>query len=96
MKSNIEKKVEWNWNKFNLKSSNTNWFMNGVSETFASYVPDRSKVLEIGCGTGNILTYLTSIKKYSSYGIGISKELKNIVGIFEKQRQSKVNLIRGD
>lgn len=96
MKSNIEKKVEWNWNKFNLKSSNTNWFMNRVSETFASYVPDGSKVLEIGCGTGNILTYLTQIKKCNSYGIDISKESKNIVEIFEKQRQSKVNFIVGD
>jgi len=91
-----EKKVDWDWNKFNLDNSNTNWFMKRVRETFALHIPDTSKVLEIGCGTGNILTYLAQVKDCNCYGIDISKDSEKIIKMFETKRNVKINFKIGD
>lgn len=90
------KKVDWHWDTFNFKSSNTNWYLKSVRECFAKYIPSKSKVLEIGCGTGNILTHLSSVKKCQSYGIDLSSDALKVIKKYEKMRNTKVHFKVGD
>jgi len=89
-------KVDWHWNAFDFSNKNTNWFMQRVRETFADYVPSGSKVLEIGCGTGHILTYVSKVKNADAYGIDLSPEAEKVVNQFEEKNGSKVHFMVGD
>jgi ubiquinone/menaquinone biosynthesis C-methylase UbiE len=91
-----EKKVNWNWDKFEFNNSNTNWFLKRVRESFAQYVKPNSKILEIGCGTGNILTYISKEKNCDCYGIDISSDSEEVIKYFEKNRGTKIHFMIGD
>lgn len=84
------KGIDWKWEDLRFFSKNTSWFLRRAKETFSQYVPKHSKVLEIGCGTGNILTYLAKEKHCDSYGIDISPNAKIAMSIFEKERNVRV------
>lgn len=52
---------------------------NLVKKQFTRYIPENSKVLELGCGTGNILQSLSTLNKnYSFVGVDISPGMVNI------------------
>lgn len=90
------KQANFYWEKFNLNNSNTRWILKKIRESFAKYIPPNSKVLEIGCGTGNILTYIAKTKNCKCYGIDISPLSQKLVSFFEKERKTKVNFLLGD
>jgi len=54
------------------------------------YISEKSKVLDLGCGNGDLLKYLMAEKKCIGYGIDI--EMKNIVSCIEK----KIDVFQGD
>ena len=54
------------------------------------YISEKSKVLDLGCGNGELLKYLMTEKKCIGYGIDI--EIKNIVSCIEK----KIGVFQGD
>ncbi len=91
------KKVEWSWDEFEKRlNSNTRWFMERVGESFAQYVPEGASVLEIGCGTGNILTYVAKEKNAQATGLDIAPEAESVVHAFAKKRGVEVTFTVGD
>lgn len=92
----MNKIVNWGWDEFKFNNPNTNWFLKRVRESFAKYIKPGSKVLEIGCGSGNILTFVAKDKNCDCYGIDISPESERIIKYFEKNRNTKVNFKVGD
>lgn len=92
----MSQEVDWHWDSFNFSNKSTNWFMQRVRETFASHVPEGSKILEIGCGTGHILTYIAKDRKADAYGIDISPNAEKVIHQFEQKNDAHVNFRVGD
>jgi methionine biosynthesis protein MetW len=56
----------------------------------ADWIPNNSHVLDLGCGDGTLLAWLTEYKNVSGYGV--DKATANVISALEK----KVSVIQGD
>ncbi len=92
-----EKFIQKNRKFFNIVAKHydnqllKNWFMKALKKIIKRInIKEGSKILDIGCGTGNLLYLLEKENKdLSLYGIDISKNMLNIA----KTKLKKSNLI---
>lgn len=90
---NIEKKVYDKWASSYDKSIWARWIHSWV-KSFSKDVPKKSSIIDIGCGTGNVLLQLSKKNPRLLAGIDISP--KSIVIAKNKLKNFKTELKVGD
>jgi len=64
-------KINWNFGKLGVEQIDKDYFRRDDRETFSRHFAEGERILEIGCGTGNILTHLCQTKGCLGHGIDI-------------------------
>lgn len=85
-------KINWNFGKLKVEQIDNDYFLRDDRKTFSRYIAEGERILEVGCGTGNILTYLSQTKECLGYGIDIDRTSIEKVLELAQHRKTSVNV----
>ena len=72
------------------------WHFPYALRTFRKYIPESSLVLEVGCGSGRILTSIASGSNCRCVGVDVTDGAFESLSFFSRQQGAKVEAVKGD
>jgi len=72
------------------------WHFPYALRSFHKYIPEGSLVLEVGCGSGRILTSIAKESKCRCVGVDVTDDAFASLSFFSRQQGVKVEAVKGD